>query len=187
MHPAFLYLPDTRLSIAELAAARIDGHVVELGDAYIPADLVEGAHTRAANISHLVQSGAAASGPSAAWIHGAGDDPPARHHISRAVPRRIRPVQHPRVVFHDSAVARTDVQRIDTIDVTTIERTIIDLALGLRRDPLLERWLESLAHLAPDGVDRAAAFIATRKRLPGSRRAVAALDALRDLQDEVTR
>lgn len=182
MHPAFLYLPDARLSIAELAAARIDGHLVELGDAYIPADLVEGAHTRAASIAHLVQAGAAASGPSAAWIHGAGDEPPARHHVSRAVARRIRPIQHPRVVFHDSAVARTDVQPIDTIDVTTVQRTIIDLALGLQRDPLLERWLDALAHLAPDGVDRASAFIATRNRLPGSRRAVAALDALRDLR-----
>lgn len=182
MHPAFLYLPGTRLSIAELAAARIDGHLVELGDAYIPADLVEGAHTRAASIAHLVQPGAAASGPSAAWIHGAGDVPPTRHHVSRAVARRIRPVQHPRVVFHDSPVARTDVQPIDTIEVTTVERTLIDLALGLQRDPLLARWLEALAHLVPDGIGRASAYIASRNRLPGSRSAAAALDALRDLR-----
>ena len=37
----FLYFPHDRLSPAELSAARLDGHVVELGEGYIPADAVE--------------------------------------------------------------------------------------------------------------------------------------------------
>ena len=41
MHPAFLYLPGARLELAELAAAALDGHLVAMGEGFIPADLVE--------------------------------------------------------------------------------------------------------------------------------------------------
>ena len=41
MASPFLYQIDDRLSLAELTAARLDGHLVELGEAYIPADAVE--------------------------------------------------------------------------------------------------------------------------------------------------
>ena len=41
MASPFLYFADDRLSAAELSAARLDGHLVELGEAYIPADAVE--------------------------------------------------------------------------------------------------------------------------------------------------
>jgi hypothetical protein len=37
----FLYFADDRLSSAELTAACLDGHLVSLGDAYMPADAVE--------------------------------------------------------------------------------------------------------------------------------------------------
>ena len=37
----FLYFAGDRLSLAELACARLDGDVVEIGDAYMPADAVE--------------------------------------------------------------------------------------------------------------------------------------------------
>ena len=56
MHPAFLYLPGERLTIPELSAARIDGHLVDLGEGYIPADLIESPSARAAAIAALVLS-----------------------------------------------------------------------------------------------------------------------------------
>lgn len=72
MHPALLYLPGTRLSLPELTAARLDGHVVELGDAYVPADTVEGVDARAASVAAGIPDRMGACGPTAAWIHGAG-------------------------------------------------------------------------------------------------------------------
>ena len=41
MASPFLYFADDRLSLAELSAAWLDGDLVELGEAYIPADAVE--------------------------------------------------------------------------------------------------------------------------------------------------
>jgi hypothetical protein len=189
MHPAFLFLPDRRLSLAELTAARIDGHVIDIGDAYFPADLVEGSDVRAASVAALLRPGTAASGPTAAWIHGAGDAPPTPHHVRRAVARRIRPPQDPRIVYHDSALPPDDVVSIEGVPVATAERTVMDLALGLHRDGRLLRWLKALAALDPGWAVGAITRLDRISRVPGSRAARAALERLtaaRD-QDEVTR
>ena len=50
MSSPFLYFADERLSPAELSAARLDGHLVELGEAYIPADAVETRGLRAGSL-----------------------------------------------------------------------------------------------------------------------------------------
>ena len=118
MHPAFLYLPGERLTIPELSAARIDGHLVDLGEGYIPADLIESPSARAAAIAALVPADTAASGPSAAWIHGAGDAPPARHHVRRAVGHRIRATLPPRVILHDTALSRTHIEPVSYTHLT---------------------------------------------------------------------
>ena len=54
MHPALFYLPGDRLMQPELSAARLDGHVVEMGEGYIPADVVEGPEARAAALRSLI-------------------------------------------------------------------------------------------------------------------------------------
>ncbi|MBS1907155.1 MAG: SAM-dependent methyltransferase, partial [Actinobacteria bacterium] len=92
MRGAFLHLPGDRLSLPELTAARLDGDVVELGEAYAPADLVETPALRAAALAPLVQGmqNAAFAGMSAAWIHGAGDAPPELHELQSATGRRLR-------------------------------------------------------------------------------------------------
>ncbi|MBS1698095.1 MAG: SAM-dependent methyltransferase, partial [Actinobacteria bacterium] len=92
MHGPFLHLPGERLSLTELSAARLDGDVVELGEAYAPADLVETAVLRAASLAPLTHGirGAAFAGMSAAWIHGAGDAPPEVHELQSATGRRLR-------------------------------------------------------------------------------------------------
>ncbi|MFS0852067.1 hypothetical protein [Microbacterium sp. 179-I 3D4 NHS] len=189
MHPAFLYVPDRRLSLAELTAARIDGHVVDIGDAYFPADLVEGRDVRAASVSALLRDGTAACGPTAAWIHGALDTPPTPHHLRRAVARRIRPPQNPRITYHDSAPPEEDVELIGGVPVATAERTVFDLALGLHRDPQLVRWLRALTAIEPEWTSSALRRMDLLRRAPGSR---AGRDALERLdaahrQDEVTR
>lgn len=178
MHPALLYLPGARLSVCELSAARLDGHVIEVGDAYIPADLPESADVRASSIAALVQEGAAACGPSAAWIHGAGDAPPSIHHVRRCVERRVRPRVHTRVSFHDTMVPATDVRRLGGIFVTSPVRTMCDLATTLHRDPRVLSWMQALAPAHPTALEGAIRTLEGRHRVPGSVSGLAALERL---------
>ncbi|WP_223624767.1 type IV toxin-antitoxin system AbiEi family antitoxin [Microbacterium sp. EST19A] len=178
MHPAFLYLPGSRLSPAELSAARIDGHVIDLGEAYVPADLVETAEVRASTLASLVRPGTAASGPTAAWIHGAGDAPPAVHHVKRSADRRLRPQTSGRLVFHDTLLAASDQQMIAGIAVSTPVRTLLDLATTLHRDPRVLPWMDHLARVFPGLASEAAASVRSLRRVPGSRAGLAALERL---------
>lgn len=178
MHPAFLYLPGGRLTVPELSAARLDGHLVELGEGYIPADLVESSSARAAAIASLIPADTAASGPTAAWIHGAGDAPPARHHIRRAVQRRIRPVVPARVTLHDTALPASDLVWIGGVPVMTPARTMTDLALGLYRDESLRRWMVLLSHVDPRLVSEALRDLEALSRVPGKRAGSGALERL---------
>ncbi|KJL19580.1 hypothetical protein RN51_02918 [Microbacterium oxydans] len=178
VHPVFLYLPGVRLSLAELSAARIDGHVVEVGDAYVPADLPEGAHVRASTVASLVQAGTAASGPTAAWIHGAGDAPPNVHHVRRCVERRIRAATSSRLVFHDTVVPASDLGLIGGVPVTTPVRTMLDLATAVHRDPRVLTWMDRLALVFPDASEAAADSLRRMSRVPGSRAGRAVLDRL---------
>ncbi|MFS0912724.1 SAM-dependent methyltransferase [Microbacterium sp. 179-I 3D2 NHS] len=178
MHPAFLYLPGTRLSAAELSAARIDGHVVDIGEGYVPADLVETPDVRAGAMAPLVRSGMAAVGPTAAWIHGAGDAPPAVHHLKRAVDRRGRPPVSGRLVFHDALLAASDLRSIGGIAVSTPVRTMVDLATALHRDPRMREWMNRLSLVVPDVAAEAAESLRALHRVPGSRAGLAALERL---------
>lgn len=193
MHPALFYLPGRRLSHSELSAARLDGLVFEVGEGYMPADIVEGADARATAVASLFRRGLAASGPSAAWIHGAGDAPPARHHAHRSGPRRVRMPADSRLLLHDTPVPAAELTSIAGVAVTTPARTLADLAVAIARHPDLGRWATSLAAIAPGATAAAIALIENRARMPGRR---SALDRLRRLcctpgagegQDEVTR
>lgn len=178
MHPSFLYVPGKRLTQTELSAARIDGHVVEVGDAYIPADLVESADVRASAVSPLIQQGTAACLQTAAWIHGAGDTPPAVHHVRRCVERRLRPVSNSRLVFHDTRLCAADVRIIGGVPVTTPVRTMLDLATTLHRDPRMLPWMDLLAVAASGTPECAYAELSARRRVPGSRAGLAALERM---------
>ncbi|WEK59855.1 MAG: hypothetical protein P0Y60_10835 [Candidatus Microbacterium colombiense] len=178
MHPALLYLPGRQLSLTELSAARIDGHVVAVGDAFIPADVIEDADVRASSLRLLVQPGTAAAGPTAAWIHGAGSEPPGVHHIRRAITRRVRPAINGRLVFHDAVLDPRDVQHLGGIAVCAPVRTMLDLALGLHRDPRLGEWIDRLADVLPETVSASADILNSWSRVPGSRLARETLDRI---------
>ncbi|MHC3000289.1 hypothetical protein [Microbacterium sp. HJ5] len=127
MASPFLYFVDDRLSLAELSAARLDGDVVELGDAFIPADAVETHALRAGSLTGLLGDTLAATHLTAAWVHGALPEPPAMHTVQRAVARRIHhvPVRH--LVYRDLAVDQDDLELVGGVRVTTLLRTLVDL------------------------------------------------------------
>ncbi|MBN9182068.1 MAG: hypothetical protein J0I97_12595 [Microbacterium sp.] len=128
MGSPFLYFADDRLSTAELSAACLDGHLVELGEAYIPADAVETAALRGGSLARLLGDVLAATHLSAAWVHGALPVPPSRHTVQRAVPRRLHHLIGRRFQYRDLCVAAHDLDRIGGVLVTTPARTLADLS-----------------------------------------------------------
>ncbi|WEG10491.1 hypothetical protein PU630_08125 [Microbacterium horticulturae] len=127
MGSAHLYFPGDRLSSAELSAACLDGHLISVGDAYMPADAVETAALRAGSIAPLLGEGLAATGLSAAWIHGATAGPPARHSVQRIGARRRHHVIDLRLDYHDTPLDQCDILLLGGVRVTTVARTVTDL------------------------------------------------------------
>ncbi|MCC2032128.1 type IV toxin-antitoxin system AbiEi family antitoxin [Microbacterium allomyrinae] len=167
MASPFLYFTDDRLSRAELSAACLDGDLVELGEAYIPADAVETAALRAGSLTRILGVTLAATHLSAAWIHGALLLPPARHTVQRAVSRRINVVPGRQLVYRDLAVDPSDLQLVGGVRVTAPVRTLIDLArIG---DDEHARAMQLLAgtHPAsvPDAITRLEAGVLPHKRV----------------------
>lgn len=172
----FLYLVDDRLSATELSAARLDGHVVEVGDAFIPADAVETPGLRAGSLSATLGDTLAATHLTAAWVHGGLDEPPARHTVQRAVSRRLHHVFGPRLLYRDGCVDERDLQLRGGVRVTTPERTLADLCRTPDTDHADAARRLSRAH--PGLADAAIAWYATSGPVPYKRSALALLRRL---------
>lgn len=187
MPSPFLYFAGDRLSEAELSAARLDGHVVELGEGYIPADAVETRELRAGSLTELVGSSLAATHLSAAWIYGALPSAPARHTVQRAVPRRLHTIIDRRLRYRDLQVAERDLLRIGGVWVTTPERTLADLSRV--RDDEHARAAVLLADSDPTLAESALRWLDCAGALPHKRsahaflRGLAARDAVSSADD----
>lgn len=181
----FLYFSDERLSGAELTAACLDGHLVALGDAYMPADAVETAALRAGSLARILGDTLAATHLTAAWIHGVLHAPPVRHTVQRAVSRRLHVVPDRHLVYRDLMVPAHELQRLGGVLVTTPVRTLADLARG---DEGHRRAAAQLAVIEP-GALRPAITRLEAGRLPGKRTALVLLRELAAAarQDDVTR
>lgn len=141
MRSVFLYFAGDRLSTAELTAACLDGHLVGLGEGFVPADTVETAFLRAASLAELLGTQLAATHESAAWVHGIADDPPARHRVQRTTTRRLHEPVGRRFVYRDPQIPDHDLVTIGGVKVTSAARTVVDLARSSDGSPaLLSRW-----------------------------------------------
>jgi len=179
-----LYFADDRLSAAELAAACLDGHLIALGDAYIPADAVETAALRAGSLLPLLGDSLAASGMSAAWIHGAAPEPPVRHRVQRATSRRLHIVIDRRLDYHDTPIPERDLVRMGGVSVTSPLRTLIDLA---RADTAAEAAAgRALLDAGDTTITEALSWLGEAGPLRGKRTALARVQAWA-AQLEVTR
>lgn len=123
----FLLIPDAVLSAAELSAARLDGDVVEVDDAYMPADAAETVQLRAASLRPLLHRSLAATHMAAAWVHGAAARAPVRLPVQRAVARRLTHVIHRRLEYRDPVLPHDDLVIVAGVHVTTPVRTLADL------------------------------------------------------------
>jgi hypothetical protein len=185
MASPFLYFADDRLSRAELTAACLDGDLVALGDAYIPADAVETRGLRAGSLAEVLGDSLAATHLSAAWIHGALPAPPDRHTVQRAVTRRLHRIPDRRLVYRDLAVDPSDLMRIGGVWVTTPTRTLADVSRVDDRDHL--RAARLLAEGHPGSAADAIEWLEARPKLPYKRAALGVLQRLLVGQDDVTR
>ena len=189
MSSPFLYFADERLSPAELSAARLDGHLVELGEAYIPADAVETQSLRAGSLRSLLGDTLAATHLSAAWIHGALHEPPARHTVQRAVPRRLHHVVGRRLLYRDLCVDPADLLRIGGVLVTSAERTLADLSRISDEDYAVAARM--MADADPGLAARTVSWLEAHGALPHKRSALVVLRALAARkvarQEDVTR
>jgi len=177
MPSPFMYLPGVRLTEAELSAACLDGHLVALGDGYIPADVVESMVLRAASVAHLLGTTLAATHESAAWILGRLDEPPARHRVQRAVDRRLHHVVSRRLLYRDPFIEGSDLLDIAHVRVSSPARTLADLARSPEASSraLARRW----ASERPDEAAESLAWLERHRSIPHKRNARMLLASVR--------
>lgn len=189
MHDSLFYTPGALLSQPELSAARLDGLLFELGSGYMPADVPEGPSSRLRSVAAMMMPGYAASGSTAAWVHGAGDAPPSRHHFQRTVEHRPRVTRAPHVVVHETLLPPDDVVAIGPMTVTAPLRTLTDLVVGADRYPEYEVWMQRMARVMPELVPLVADRLVARGKAPGRQAALARYQRLAEDvgQEEVTR
>lgn len=185
MASPFLYFPGDALSLAELTAARLDGHTVDLGDAFIPADAVETPALRAGSLAALLGDVLAATHLSAAWVHGGLHDPPARHTVQRAVPRRLHRTFGRRLVYRDLFVEPDDLWLLGGVWVTHPVRTLADLVRT--GDDENVRAARMLVRAHPDLIEPARAHLRERRSLPNKKAAIALLEGWAAVGGEVLR
>lgn len=173
------------LSPAELSAARLDGELSPLGDAFVPADALETPWLRAASLRDLLGEHLVAIGLTAAWVHGALGLPPAVHHVQRGTRGVTRPVRRD-VRFRDTAMDPADTVLLGGVRVATPVRTLVELA----RESSDPRCADAARRLATPALIAAAVdWLTAHRRFPGRRPALAFLAGIADGagQDDVTR
>ncbi len=189
VHDSLFYRPGAVLSQSELSSARLDGLVFEIGSGYMPADVPEDRSARMTALGPILCPGFAASGSTAAWIHGVGNAPPFQHHIQRVVEHRPRVKTAPNVVVHETRLPPGDIVAIAASHVTSPQRTMTDLVLNADRYPDYFVWMHLLAREMPWLLSEVFERLDHRERIPGRRIALARLERLSAEcdQDDVTR
>lgn len=185
----FLYYAGDRLSPAELMGARLDGDLVEVGEAYMPADTVETSELRAVSLRPRVPADLAVTRQSAAWVYGAVTDAPARHRVQRRSTARLHHDRDPRLDYREHPLPAGSVTRIGGVWVTTPARTLADLARAHGAGEPVAAHIDGLVYLYPHLVREAVALLQHGPAAHYKRHALAHLRALaaRTPQEEVTR
>lgn len=127
MYSALIYHPGEQLSLAELMAARLDGHAIEVGPAFMPFDTLESATARALSLQRMLrgaEDALAFCGLSAAWIHGALLTPPLHLHVQRIGASFARPSRDPNLKYLQSIVREEHREWLAGVWVTTVEHTL---------------------------------------------------------------
>lgn len=167
------------LPLAELQAARLDGEVFAVGDAFAPIDEQEQARHRARSLGALMHPRYIASHMTAAWVHGAVTRPPDVHQFCVSYAARVRKSSSPRFTLREVVIDSHETLSLEGVIVTAPMRTAIDL---LRAEAPFDtdetRAVRELWRLAGAGHDDCRAAIVARHKLAGKQRSLQRLDRL---------
>ena len=164
---------DGVLGVAELTAARLDGEVFRVDEAFAPVDEVEGPALRGAALRGLTGTRLIAELDSALWILGVRPGVPALHRVCVTRCDRMKFAPSPRFVVREVTLSADDVSEVGGMRVTVPARILFDLALagGPRAEEdaavLLARW--------PSCLDDCAGRLGNVRNLPGKNAALARL------------
>jgi hypothetical protein len=171
-------LSQVDLPLEELQAARLDGEVYMIGEAFAPIDEVEQARHRAHSLRAMMVPRLIAERMSAAWIHGARDRAPASHEFCVSHSARVRVPSPRRFHLREVVLGPGDTETIGGVMVTTPLRTAIDLARGQAFGDAEAEVLRSLLRVHQLSVDECRREIEQRHKLAGKRNALVRIAAL---------
>lgn len=155
------------LPLAELCAARIDGELIIIDEAWAPVDEPDLPALRASALSLRAPRALVIERFSAAWVHGAVPAPP--HLAQFCVPRtsRVAVISAPRLVIREVSIDETDIIEFARVRCTTVARTGFDL---LREpghaDPRPERVVAELCAGRPTLIAELRARLVDATRMP---------------------
>ncbi|MFF1572176.1 hypothetical protein ACFVWR_05470 [Leifsonia sp. NPDC058292] len=173
------FLDSSVLSLAELCAARLDGELFSVGDAFVLLDTPDTAELRAGAFHRSAPRGVVADRLTASWIHGVRATPPAPWQVCGDSARRISATAAQGIDLRQCVLGRGDVEVLGDARVTTPLRTAVDL---LRIVPRFTRqWateILALLELDDTGFDACRRSLRRHPHSPGNRRALERLGAL---------
>ena len=125
------------LTRAVLAAMRSEGLVVQpVRGVLLRSDLADDPVNRAAAVALVLPKGAAVGRSLASWMHGVDPRAPWQRDdplpVECVVPRGCEPPDLPGVTPHTDLLDELDVVHVDGVPVTSVERTVLDLARFLQ-------------------------------------------------------
>ena len=162
------------LPVAELCAARLDGELFRLDGCFCPVDEIEQSRHRGAALAALLPDRLIAEQCTAAWLWGVIDQAPAQHQFCASLGARVRPPAMMRIAVREVVIDDVSTVMIGGMRVTTMLRTVIDLArfsphFGAKEVTML-RGLMALGKL---DIEACRNDINSRRNLPGKKRAMA--------------
>jgi hypothetical protein len=167
------------LPLAELSAARLDGELFSVDDAYSPIDLPDGPTERARSVAPYCQGRLMAEQNTAAWIWGARTSPPRYHELCASLGARARPAFPLRTLVREVVIDTSEFVVIAGIPVTTPLRTIVDLVrFGDEFDDEAARVVSSLLVIGRLSIEDCRVELERRHNLPNKKRARVRLASL---------
>jgi len=169
------------LPLAELCAARLDGELVAVDDAFVSIDTAIIASVRAAAAARDWSPRLIAEQGTAAWIWGAAPLPPPRHQLCASLDRRARPPAPARCVLREVVIDDDEILLAAGVAVTAPLRTLVDIA---RFSPSFgeseQRTVRELADLAGATLAECRSALDRRRNLPSKRLAWARIRTVVD-------
>jgi hypothetical protein len=160
------------LPLAELHAARLDGELVAVDEAFAPIDEADDALTRARSLAAACPPRLVAEQHTAAWIWGATLDPPTPHQLCSSTSARARPPAPLRCVVREVVIDPDEAVVLAGLRVTTPLRTVTDLArFAAEFDARHARIIRDLMRLGRVSLLDCEQALDRRRNLPAKRTA----------------